>query len=118
MMPGVNPRQLKTMMKQMGISQDDLIASEVIIKTADKTYVFANPSVQKVTMQGQVSFQITGSYTLEEKARAIEKKYEVTISDDDVRLVSEQAGVSKTDARKALESSKGDIAEAIVSLSN
>lgn len=121
MIPGVNPRQLKSMMKQMGMSQDSIAASSVVIKTRDnKTYIFDSPDVQKISMQGQVSFQITGSYKLEEgnKELPIKKNFEVIISEDDVSLVAEQAGVSKKDARKALEDSKGDIAEAIVSLSN
>ncbi len=118
MLPGVNPRQLKSMMRQMGISQDDLDATEVIIKTKDQVYIFENPSVQKVSMQGQISFQITGDYKVEAKSNILEKKHEVVISDEDIKMVSEQAGVSKLEARKALENSKGDIAEAIVTLSN
>lgn len=119
MIPGVNPRQLQAMMKQMGMSQNSIAATSVIIKTVDnKTYIFDSPDVQKISMQGQISFQITGSYKLEGETKELltKKSFEVTISDDDVRLVSEQAGVSKLEARKALENSKGDIAEAIVSL--
>ena len=121
MLPGVNPRQLKAMMKQMGMSQDSIAAESVIIKTREgKTYVFQAPDVQKISMQGQISFQITGSYKLEEGNKEVlaKKSFDVTISEDDVELVSGQAGVSKVEARKALENSKGDIAEAIVSLSN
>lgn len=112
MMPGVNPRQLKQMMKQMGMTQDEVEALEVIIKTPDKLYVFENPSVQKIVMHGQESFQLTGTYRLEDV------KIEVSISEDDVVMVSEQAQVSKDEARKALEDTNGDIAEAIVNLSN
>lgn len=111
MLPGVNPRQLKQAMKQMGLSQEDLDATEVIIKTSDKVIKFTNPSVQKVSLQGQINFQITGDYSEEEL------KYEAKISEDDIKTVSEQAGVSKDDARKALDVSNGDIAEAILSLS-
>lgn len=111
MIPGVNPRQLKQMMKQMGMSQEDIDAVEVRIKTKDKVYVFENPEVQKVVMQGNTSFQIVGSYTEED----LEVK--VSISDDDVEVVSGQANVSKEEAKKALEDANGDIAQAIVSLS-
>lgn len=111
MIPGVNPRQLQQMMKQMGMSQDDISASEVIIKTPNKTLRFTNPQVQKIAMQGQTSFQVIGDY-IEEDSQA-----KVTISEEDVKMVSEQAGVSVDDARSALEKNKGDIAEAIVSLS-
>ena len=112
MIPGVNPRQLKQMMRQMGMSQDDIECSEVIIKTnSGKSLVFSNPNVQKVTMQGQTSFQITGDYS------EVEETFEVKISDEDVTTVMEQAQVSKDEAMKALENSNGDIAEAIVNLS-
>lgn len=110
MIPGVDPRQLKQMMRQMGMSQVDLDATEVIIKTSDKTLIFENPQVQKITMQGQTSFQITGPYTEEEA------KVEIQISEDDIKMVSEQANVSEDIAKDALEKADGDIAEAIVNL--
>lgn len=110
MIPGVNPRQLKQMMKQMGISQDELEVSQLIMKTSKGTLVFDNPSVTKVIMQGQTSFQVTGEYREEEET------FETTISEEDVGVVAEQAGVSKDEARRALEKSQGDIAQAIVSL--
>ncbi len=99
------------MMRQMGMSQEELKANKVIIETEGKTYIFENPQVQKIVMQGQTSFQITGNYKEE-----IEK-ITIDISEDDIKLVSEQAGVSIEDARKALEKSNGDIAQAIVNLS-
>ena len=112
MIPGVNPRQLKQMMKQMGMSQEDIEASEVLIKTADKTYRFTNPSIQKVVMQGQTTFQLSGDYVEEENS------FEVSVDEEDINTVSEQAGVSKDEARKALENANGDIAQAIVDLTN
>ena len=112
MIPGVNPRQLKQMMRQMGMSQTDIDSVEVLIKTSDgKTLVFENPSVQKVVMQGQESYQIVGSPT-----RIEEEKLEVKISEEDIELVAEQAKVSKKEAREALKETNGDIAEAIVKL--
>lgn len=111
MIPGVNPRQMKAMMRQMGMSQDDLDAQEVIIKTNGKVLRFSNPSIQKITMQGQTTFQLSGEYVEEEETLTIE------ISQDDIDTVSEQAGVSKEDARKALEDAQGDLAQAIVNLS-
>jgi len=111
MIPGIDPRQMKAMMRQMGMSQTELDASEVIIKTGDKEIVFSNPNVQKIVMQGQTTFQIAGSY--EER----DLKVKIEISNDDIKMVSEQAGVSHEEAQKALENSNGDIAEAIVSLS-
>ena len=111
MIPGVNPRQVQQMMRQMGMSQEELSATQVIIKTSDKTYTFDNPSVQKISMQGQTTFQLSGDFTEDTP------KLEVNISEDDIKMVSEQAGVSETQAKEALEKTSGDIAEAIVNLS-
>ena len=105
----MNQRQLQQMMKQMGMTQEQLEASEVVIKTPTKEYVFANPEVMKVKMQGQETFQIVGSYETREA------KAEVSIGEDDIAMVAEQARVSKEVARKALEEQEGDIAQAIVS---
>jgi len=113
MIPGVNPRQLKQMMRQMGMSQDEISTDEIIIKTKEgKQLIFKNPNVQKIVMQGQTSFQITGDYS------EIERSINISISEEDIKMVSEQAGVSIDEARKALENTKGDIAQAIVNLSN
>ena len=112
MIPGVDPRQLKAMMRQMAMSQEDINATKVIIETPDKSFVFENPNVQKVVMQGQTTFQIIGSYSTEEA------KLEIKISEDDIEMVKSQANVTSEVAKKALEESNGDIAEAILNLSN
>ncbi len=106
MMP-MNPKQMKKMMKQMGIEMDEIEAEEVIIITKGEEWVFKNPSVVRVTAKGVETFQISGGYEVRER---------LVISEDDVRLVMEQAGVSEDEARKALEDAKGDIAEALLKL--
>lgn len=111
MIGGINPTQLKSMMRQMGMSQRDIEANEVVIKTRDKVYIFKNPQVQKISMQGNESFQIVGEYEV------LESEVNGVISEDDVKTVCEQANVSADKAREALEKSKGDIAQAIVDLS-
>ena len=98
-------------MRQMGINQDSLDAQEVIIRLADMDLVFTNPSVTKVNMAGQVSYQITG----EPEERSRDSTTE--INEDDIKTVMEQANVDETKARKALEETKGDIAQAILDLS-
>lgn len=110
MFPGMNQRQMKQMMRQMGMTMDELEAEEVVIKTADKEYVFKNPEVQKMVMKGQATFQISGEY--EEN----ERKIESNISDEDVNTVAEQTGVEKEKAEKVLKEKNGDIAEAILHL--
>lgn len=107
MMP-LNPKQMKKMMKQMGIEMDELDAEEVIIRTKEEELVFKNPTVTKITAKGVETFQIAGSYQVVER--------EVEVSEEDVRLIMEQAGVSEEEAVKALKEAKGDIAEALMKL--
>ncbi|HLC88627.1 MAG TPA: nascent polypeptide-associated complex protein [Candidatus Nanoarchaeia archaeon] len=112
MFPGMNPRKMQQLARQMGLKQVDIPAQEVIIKTKDKTIVITNPSVQKVNMMGQETFQISGDVE--------EQKLETTpeISDDDIKTVMEQAQVDEETARKAIEDADGDLAEAILNLNN
>jgi nascent polypeptide-associated complex subunit alpha len=58
--------------------------------------------------QGQKTYQIAG------KPRIVEKKEE--IPKEDIELVAEQTGKSTEEAKKALIKTKGDIAEAIMTL--
>ncbi|MFH0798312.1 MAG: nascent polypeptide-associated complex protein [Candidatus Woesearchaeota archaeon] len=105
MIPGVNPKMLKQAMKKMGVKQEEIDAYEVIIKTREGDYSIKNPQVMRVEMMGQESLQITGGM----------EKVEAGTSDD-VRLVMEQAKCSEGEAKKALEKSNGDIAQAILGL--
>jgi nascent polypeptide-associated complex subunit alpha len=113
MMPNVNPRQMKQMMQRMGIQQQDVDADEVIIRCKDHKIVIRNPSVQKVNMMGQKSYQISGEEEIE-KLDSEDKKAE--ISQDDIYTVVQQANVSEEEAKKALDDTEGNIAEAILLL--
>jgi nascent polypeptide-associated complex subunit alpha len=115
MMGGMNPRQMQGMMKKMGIRQVDIDAEEVIIVTADKRIRIMNPSVVKVNMMGQESYQISGQ-EVEEDLISGESDEVVEIADEDVQTVVSQTGVSEEDARAALEESNGDLASAIIKL--
>ena len=106
MLGGFDPKKMQALMKQMGIKQQEISAERVIIESGEKRIVFDNPNVQKIVMQGQESWQITGD--------AREENLDVGIREEDVILVAEKTGKSKEEARKALEETKGDIAEAIV----
>ncbi len=108
--PGVNPRQMQQMMKKLGMQQEEIDASEVIIKTAEKEIVITEPSVVKINMMGQETFQISGNINEREKTT------EVEILEEDIKMVAEQAGVSTKKAKQALEETKGNIAEAILKL--
>jgi nascent polypeptide-associated complex subunit alpha len=107
MFGGVNPAQMKGMMKKMGISQVELPVRRVVFEMDDGNLVIENPSVMKIKMQGQESFQVTGE-AVQESAEAF--------SDEDVKMVVGQTGKSESKVRAALEESEGDIAEAIMSL--
>ncbi len=105
---GIDPKKMKAMMKQMGINQEEIEASRVIIEKEGGKIIVNNPSVQKVTMQGNISFQIAGEVSEEAEG----------IKEEDILMVAEKTGKSKDEAKKALEESSGDIAEAIVKLSD
>lgn len=102
----INPRQMERMMKQMGIQSKNIDAQEVLIKTGNRNIVIKSPVVTEVNMGGQVTFQVMGQVSEESG-----------YSEEDVKMVMEKAGVPKEKAKKALEESKGDIAQAILSLS-
>ncbi len=111
MMPGgMNPKQMKKMMKRMGVKMDEIDAEEVVIRCVDKEIRITSPQVVKTIVSGQEMFQISGDVSEEEGDVSIE------IEDDDVTMVAEQAGVSEEKARAALENAGGDLAEAIMEL--
>ena len=112
-MPGgrVHPRQMKKMMKQMGIETEEIEGvEEVIIRTVSKEYVFKRADVTKTLIQGQETWQIVGEPEVGEKEEVL------TIPTEDIKLVAEKANVSEEEARKALEECDGEPAEAIVKL--
>ena len=105
----MNPKKMQAVMKQMGISQEEIDASRVIIEKTDNTkIIIENPSVTKIKMQGQETFQIAGE--IKEETSAPE------ISEDDIKTIMEKTGVSEKKAREALEKTD-DLAEAILELS-
>jgi nascent polypeptide-associated complex subunit alpha len=104
----MNMKQMKKMMKQMGIDLEEIDAEEVIIRTSSEELIFKNPNVTKISGRGMEMFQIIGSYEV------VKRKPE--ISEEDVKLIMEQAGVSEEEARKALEEAGGDLVEALMKL--
>ena len=111
MMPGLDPKMMKQAMKRMGISQEELDAQAVIIVLDGKQLVFDAPSIQKIVMQGEESFQLSGAY----REEIIESTSE-EIDPSDIAAVIEQTGVSEEEAREALERTHGDLAAAIIQL--
>ena len=111
MMPGrMNPRQLNQMMKKLGINVKDIENVEkVIIQTDSKEYIFDNAEVTVMEAQGQKTYQIIGEPKI--------KNREEDTMKEDVKLVMEQTGKTEKEVRQALQETNGDIAEAIVKLS-
>ena len=107
MFGGMNPKQMKAMMSQLGIKQQEIDAEEVIIKGKEKNIVIKNPSVSKINFSGQDMFQISGQ--AEEQAKE-------EISEDDINTVMLKARASKEKAIAAMKENDGDIASAIMSL--
>ncbi|MAG79145.1 nascent polypeptide-associated complex protein [Candidatus Pacearchaeota archaeon] len=109
MLGNLDPKKMQALMKQMGMEQSDIEASRVIIeKTDNNKIIIDNPSVTKIKVQGQETFQVSGEYKEESAAP--------TISETDIKTVVEKTGKSESEARDALEKS-GDLAEAILELS-
>ncbi len=111
-MPGMNPGQMRKMMQRMGIQQNEIEAETVIIKTADKDIIITEPSVIKVNMMGQETFQISGQIT----ERAADSEPE--LSEEDIKTVMEQAGVDKDKAEEAIKKNGYDLAKAIMELTS
>ena len=103
---GVNPKQMGQMMKRFGIKNEEIDAKEVVITLNNgKKLIIENPQVQAIEMQGAKTYTIAG------KARE-----ESGVPDEDITMVAEQAGVTKEEAKTALEENGGDIAATILNL--
>ena len=105
---GLDPKKMQAMMKQLGMDQEEIDATRVVIEKSDNNkLVIENPSVTKITIKGNETFQISGDVT----------EKEAGISDSDFQTVMEKTSVSMKEAKKALENANGDLAEAILNLS-
>ena len=107
MFGNINPKQIQSAMKKMGISQTPLDAKRVTIELEDSNIVIDEPSVTKVMMQGQETFQISGESREESKQ---------DFSDEDVKMVMDKTGKGEEEVRKVLDENSGDIAGAILEL--
>jgi len=106
MFGNIDPKKIAGMMSKMGIKQEEIEAKRVIIEQEDKKIVINNPSVVKIEMQGNESFQISGDIS-----------EELGIQEEDIKQVMEKTGKTRLEAEKALKEAEGDLAEAILSLS-
>jgi nascent polypeptide-associated complex subunit alpha len=91
----------------MQVQQLDEV-TKVIMESPTKRIIIDNPEVATVTVQGQTIYQVGGGTVREEGIGGG--------SEDDVKLVASQAGVSTEQAANALRQSNGDLAQAIILL--
>ncbi len=104
---GMDPKKMQAIMRQMGIKSEEIQSRKVVIETeSGQSIIIENPQVTQITMQGQKSFQIAGDVKVEDNSSA-----------DDIKLIMEKTGCSEEAAKEALEKAGGDIAQAILSLS-
>jgi nascent polypeptide-associated complex subunit alpha len=111
MFPNLDPKRMNALMRQMGMSQVEIDALRVVIEKPDGKIIINNPSVMKIKMQGQESFQISG------ETEEFQVEEEKGFNEEDVKTLIENTGCSEQEARNALEET-GDLAEALIKLSN
>lgn len=108
--PRGNQRQTRRLMEKMGMKVEELSdVNQVIIKTSAKEIVIEQPTVSLTRIQGQTIYQIMGGKITEDATK-------VEILMEDIQLVAKQTNASLEAARKALEETKGDLAQAIILL--
>ncbi len=117
MLPGFSPRELKRLMKRMGIELEELQDAErVEIHLKNKKLVIEKPQVVAMHSRGETIYQIIGKAREEPIESPQKETVEIEISEEDIEFVASQTGVSREEARKALVEAGGDIAEAILKL--
>jgi nascent polypeptide-associated complex subunit alpha len=106
-------------MRQMGLGSQEIIsAQEIVIKCHDRNIIISSPQVLKFIVQGQTIYQIIGGSENTEIAGSHHNIQEPEIDKDDLSFVCTQANVSAEIAKRALIESKGDVAAALLKLSN
>jgi nascent polypeptide-associated complex subunit alpha len=118
-----NERQMQMMMKRLGMSTESVDdVQEVIVRTRDKEHVFQSPEVTILTVQGVRTYQVVGNPTIRPRTHSDAASPSSTSAtpapelppDEDIALVMDQAGVSRSEALDALKETDGQPAEAIL----
>ena len=117
MFPGLNPKKMQAMMKQMGISQQEIPAKRVVIEKNNGNIIIENPSVIKINMQGQTNFQISGEVSEGDTEGADPPEKQENNIEEDIKTIMEKVGCIEQEAKMALEKANGDLTEAILNLS-
>jgi nascent polypeptide-associated complex subunit alpha len=106
----MDPKQMASLMKQMGIKSEDIAADRVVIEMTDGSkLIVESPSVQAIEMQGQKTFQVMGK--IREESGGSEEK-----GKSDAEIIAEECGCTLEEAEMALEKAGGDLAQAILNL--
>ena len=110
---------MKQAMKRLGITTEELKGvEEVIIRTKSKEYLLTDAAVTLMDMQGTKTFQVVGEAVIRDRqeSSAPAKPAEPEVPEEDIQLVMGQTGCDRERAVKALRSSGGQPAEAIISV--
>ncbi|MEM1700099.1 MAG: nascent polypeptide-associated complex protein [Desulfurococcaceae archaeon] len=114
------PHELKKLLRRYGVEVVELKDVEKVeFYTSSKKLVVQKPTVLVFKYGNQSIYQVFGEEILETplvpkpEEQAVEA---ITVSEEDVRFVAEHTGVSYEEAKKALLKAKGDIAKAIMLL--
>lgn len=121
-MTRMDSRRARRMMNQMGMKMDELGDIKRVILQGDKReIVIEGPQVTSINVQGTKMYQVAGGRETEGKPSTAATASEpetapLEIPEEDILLVAQQANVSIEVAKKALEDSEGDLAQAIIKL--
>ncbi|ABL77629.1 nascent polypeptide-associated complex protein [Thermofilum pendens] len=109
-------REQRRMLERMGLVFKPIEGvQEVQIKLAGKTIIIRSPEVQVLEIKGGGKiYYVTG---VEEEVPGEQQPQQLEISQEDIDLVVLRTGASPEEAKRALIESGGDIAKAILSLS-
>jgi len=114
----MNPAEMKRMLKRMGISADieEINDAERVLieREGERDIVVEAPVITLLKMKGETVLYIYGQ--VKEVKKEQKQPQGPQIPDEDVQLVASEAGVSLEEARRALEATNGDIAQAIMLL--
>ena len=122
MIPGLDPKKMKAVMKQLGMSQEEINASQVIIKKTDnKSIIINNPSVAKIKIQGEETFQISGDISEEGDSGRngeVGSEGDEEQIEQDIETIMQKTGIKDKDLIAIeLEKNSMDLAKTILELS-
>lgn len=102
---------MRRMLDRMGLEMKDIgNVEEVVIKTDNKELYLLKPQVIEMKGKDSTIFQVVAT-DIEEKQRETP-----TFKDEDITLVIQQSNTTREKAIQALTDARGDIAQAILSL--